>query len=363
MLPKAIFIDDKPINFAPEFIRLVEELAHNPAAVFNHCLVQQQVRCGKITQQILQNIPSLNIILNSQAPQAFAQNLQTHNPKNSKHGRDKQSDKQADADKDSMLLHWLAIDKFEKQLQSFQKNAAHVNDTTLVSQFLQWHPLTLQIPQVGEVRIDFLAGKKAHRRQFGGGIKQPLARAMGKINDQLPSILDATAGLGGDSFVLANLGFTVTMLERDPLVSLLLEDAVHRAQLPSNFVEPELMQTFARLSFKTVDSIQFLNQLTNQDVTGRSEIAQTIYLDPMYPDKKKNAATKKEMSALQHTVGPDTDSDQLLAAAIQAATYRVVVKRPKNAPPLFHKDYLPTTQIKSPNTRYDIYVIKALNKR
>ena len=207
----------------------------------------------------------------------------------------------------------------------------------------------------GPVNIDFLSGKKAHRQKFGGGKGQPLVRAMGQLANGLPTILDATAGMGGDSFVLASLGFNVLMLERSPIVASLLEDALDRAQQNMTEYPAEIQQSIKNLSLIHADSAAFL-------LTEKPDI-DVVYMDPMYPEKKKKAAAKKDMQALQHLVGPDIDSSYLLDAALQTAKYRVVVKRPKTAPILQSSlgDIEPSAQISSPNTRYDIYAIKALN--
>lgn len=268
-------------------------------------------------------------------------------------------------------LQWLEIDKCEKTVQKFLQDSSMetLGETDWAIQLHQWLPLSLIYQTQSPVRIDFLGGKKAHRRQFGGGANQPLARAMGKLDDRLPTILDATAGLGGDSFVLASCGFHVTMLERDPLVACLLQDALMRAHFINDFDkklnDSELTKITGQLRFLANDSIQFLTELakTSNTSNGQTNAFDTIYLDPMYPEKKKNAATKKEMALLQQKVGPDLDSHKLLDAALKVARYRVVVKRPKNAPVINHPIYQPTTAIKSPNTRYDIYVIKALKKQ
>ncbi|WP_051145166.1 class I SAM-dependent methyltransferase [Thiomicrorhabdus sp. Kp2] len=218
--------------------------------------------------------------------------------------------------------------------------------------------LSLCSDKQGPVSIDFLGGKKAHRRQFGGGKGQPLVRAMGQITQnetsRLPTIIDATAGMGGDSYVLASLGFKVQMIERSPIVAALLNDALERANNPTEALDEEMANSIQNLSLVNADSAQYLlDEKPDIDV---------IYMDPMYPEKKKKAAAKKEMQALQQLVGPDTDSENLLAAALQTAKYRVVVKRPKGAVPVFCpiNNIQPSSQVSSPNTRYDIYVIKAL---
>lgn len=216
-----------------------------------------------------------------------------------------------------------------------------------VKKFTDDYPRLCLLPsETGPVYVDFVAGKKNHRRQFGGGKGQPLAKAIA-IQDQ-PSVLDATAGMGGDAFVFASLGCAVTMIERSPVVAALLADALRRGQRAE--VPEEVRAIVARLSLVNADATVYLQQ--------NSPEVDVIYMDPMYPEKKKSAAVKKEMQALQAIVGADMDSEMLLDAALQVAKKRVVVKRPKGAPTL--EGIQPNLQISSPNTRYDVYVIKAL---
>jgi 16S rRNA (guanine1516-N2)-methyltransferase len=211
----------------------------------------------------------------------------------------------------------------------------------------QTFKLALFPPTSGPVYVDFVGGKKNHRRQFGGGKGQPLAKAVA-IQDH-PRILDATAGMGGDAFVFASLGCDVTLVERSPIVAALLADALERGQQPD--VPEDIRQIVERMSLVCADAADYLRaERPNVDV---------IYLDPMYPEKKKAAAAKKDMQALQALVGPDLDSEALLAAALHTAEKRVVVKRPKGAPTL--KGPKPNATVQSPNTRYDIYSIKALS--
>ena len=82
----------------------------------------------------------------------------------------------------------------------------------------------------GPVRVDFVEGAMAHRRLFGGGTGQMIAKAVGVQPGIRPRVLDATAGLGRDAFVLASLGCAMTLIERQPLVAALLEDGLARAQ-------------------------------------------------------------------------------------------------------------------------------------
>jgi 16S rRNA (guanine1516-N2)-methyltransferase len=208
-----------------------------------------------------------------------------------------------------------------------------------------WHreKLALFSQESGPVYVDFVEGKVAHRLQFGGGKKQPLARAIGLSSKVSPKVIDTTAGFGRDSFVLASLGCQVMMIERSPVMAALLQDGLERA---AN--EPKIVDIISRLSVTNADAIDYLKS---------SESVQAIYLDPMYPEKKKAAAVKKEMRLLQQIAGPDLDSEQLLAIALEKATNRVIVKRPKGAKPL--EGQRASSEISSPNTRYDIYNLKA----
>ncbi len=209
--------------------------------------------------------------------------------------------------------------------------------------------LALLSADSGPVLVDFISGKKNHRRQFGGGKGQPLARAVGLQQEQPPTILDATAGMGGDAFVFASLGCKVLMVERSPIVAALLDDALQRANQAED-LEAEVLQIIQRLSLVNADSADYLLKA--------KPAVDVIYMDPMYPEKRKKASAKKEMKALQGLLGPDMDSEKLLAAALQTAKQRVVVKRPAKAPTI--NGIQPNAEISSPNTRYDIYSIKAL---
>ena len=196
----------------------------------------------------------------------------------------------------------------------------------------------------GPVRIDFAGGALAHRRRFGGGRGQPLARAAGLKAGFNPTVWDATAGLGRDGFVLASLGCRVTLCERSPILAALLQDALQRAA-----IDAEIGGWIGeRLQLVHGDSCPLLQTLAE------AQRPDVICLDPMYPPGKPHVLVKKEIRALQQLLGPDSDSDVLLEVALQCARRRVVVKRPCRAGWL--NDRKPDTCIESKKTRYDIYV-------
>ena len=201
------------------------------------------------------------------------------------------------------------------------------------------------------IKVDFVEGKAAYRRLHGGGRGQLIAKAVGVNKNFSPCVLDCTAGMGGDAFVLACLGCEVTMLERSILSYTLLADGLSRARsIAEETEDEELVQTLAKMTLEQSDSVDFLLQAQQQyDV---------VYLDPMFPERKKSAAVKKEMRVFHHYIGADEDADAMLEPALQVAQYRVVVKRPSNAP--FLADREPSYQIKGKSTRFDIYTKKAI---
>ena len=208
----------------------------------------------------------------------------------------------------------------------------------------------------GPIRAEFAQGAVDHRRKFGGGKGQMIAKAVGVKAGVYPKVLDATAGLGKDAFVLATLGCSVQMLERSPVVHALLLDGLVRAREFSAYEDPALAQIIARMELLAVDSHDYLAHLSDDN---RPDV---IYLDPMFPDRQKTADVKKEMAAFHHVVGKDEDADALLEKALANANYRVVVKRPRKAPPLGQKtaNKTPSFQLEGKSSRYDIYTIKKM---
>ncbi|WP_265524575.1 16S rRNA (guanine(1516)-N(2))-methyltransferase RsmJ [Providencia rustigianii] len=196
-------------------------------------------------------------------------------------------------------------------------------------------------PKLGGIFVDFVSGAMAHRRKFGGGRGEAVAKAVGIKKDYLPDVIDATAGLGRDAFVLAALGCKVRMLERHPVVAALLDDGLQRG-----YQDLEIGQWLqARMSLIHASSIHALAEII--------DAPDVIYLDPMYPHRQKSALVKKEMRVFQSLVGADDDADSLLAPAIALAKRRVVVKRPDYAEPLAGQKAPSAVTTKS--HRFDIY--------
>lgn len=207
----------------------------------------------------------------------------------------------------------------------------------------RWQIRSLKDKSFGAVHIDFASGKVAHRRIFGSPRNEAIARAIGFKKDAIPSVLDLTAGLGQDAFVLASIGCRVHMIERCNVVAALLYDGLKRAEKDEE-IGPWVE---ARLSVSFEDSLNGLKKLPFEP--------DVVYIDSMFPEKKKSALVRKELQLLKKIVGQDPDQDQLLDVGKKTAKRRVVVKRPNAARCL--NDQKPNSSIKSKNYRFDIYLL------
>jgi len=192
------------------------------------------------------------------------------------------------------------------------------------------------------LRVDFVQGQAAHRRQFGGGNGQMIARAIGIKGAIRPKVLDATAGLGRDAFVLASLGCSVQMIEREAILAVLLQDGLNRAAQDN--ATAEIIQRMRLIEGDACDLMQHW----------QSEPPEVIYLDPMFPEQKQTAAVKKDLNLLRLLLDNQTqDENALLEAALNLASHRVVVKRPRKAPNLGNIPAAASLMGKS--CRFDIY--------
>ncbi|WP_375752104.1 class I SAM-dependent methyltransferase [Vibrio sp. HN007] len=213
----------------------------------------------------------------------------------------------------------------------------------------------LDEPKLGAIYVDLVGGAVGHRRKFGGGKGQAIAKAAGLNKGATPTVLDGTAGLGRDAFVLASLGCKVKMVERNPVVAALLNDGLERAKQ-----DPDIGAWVSeRMSMVHASSHDALEALSADPEFEKPDV---VYLDPMYPhpeNKKKSALVKKEMRVFQSLVGSDKDADSLLEPAKKLAKKRVVVKRPDYANWLDEEK--PTMAIETKKNRFDVYVLASMS--
>ena len=192
------------------------------------------------------------------------------------------------------------------------------------------------------LRVDFVSGAVGHRLRFGGGRGQDLAKAMGLRAGKTPSIIDATAGLGRDSFLLASLGAQVTMIERSAQMHALLVQGMERA-FDEGGAFREIIERMTLLHGDTKDLLPDLS-------------AQAILIDPMHPPRKNSALVKRELRQVREIVGTDEDAADLVRIALNCARNRVVLKWPAKADPI--EDIRACShQILGKSTRYDVFMI------
>lgn len=198
------------------------------------------------------------------------------------------------------------------------------------------------------IRADFYSPTVNYRRQKGGGKGQMIAKAVGLRSDYVPHVLDATAGLGGDAFVLASLGCTVNMTERVPEVRALLVDGLRVAGEWGSANDQSLVAILKKMTLIESDAAQYMQKLE------ASKKPEVVYLDPMFPQGRKSAQVKKEMHVFHQLIGSDPDADCLLQIARECAQKRVVVKRPRIA--AFLAGLEPNYILEGKSNRYDVYL-------
>lgn len=192
--------------------------------------------------------------------------------------------------------------------------------------------------------VDFL-DPKIKKRIKNTGKNNLLAKAVGiqskkALQEKPLKVIDATAGLGVDAFILAALGCDVLMLERSPIIGELLKKGLGLAKKDPEFAG-------IKLELKIIDAKEYLQKLTAK--------TDVIFLDPMYPERTKSALNKKEMRLLKDIVGDDKDFVELVKIALNKAK-RIVIKRPKFAAILEIGDKKPDLIFKGQSIFYEVFL-------
>ena len=172
--------------------------------------------------------------------------------------------------------------------------------------------------------------------------QQNLIKAIGLKKHVIPRVLDCTAGLGSDAFLLARAGCEVILLERNAIVHALLEDGMQRAVHGS----PETCEAVSRMRLLFADFADYAANLGSFDV---------VYLDPMYPLRHKSAKSKKSMYLLQRLLDEADEDEEVLTLALQKANSRVVIKRAKQTPHYGNRQ--PDLSFKGSSSRFDVYLV------
>ena len=192
------------------------------------------------------------------------------------------------------------------------------------------------------LKCSFIEGPILHRLKYGRGRGQNLAKAVGMKSNKNRTIIDATAGLGYDAFILASLGANVTLIERSEKIHSLLRDGISEAKLHGG----EISKIVNRMNLLFGDSKDILPRIGPE----------VILIDTMYKERKKTALVKNNMRLVREVVGSDPDYVDLINVALNCATKRVVIKQPRYAEPL--EDIKACShQILGKTIRYDVYII------
>lgn len=195
--------------------------------------------------------------------------------------------------------------------------------------------------QVGDriLRGDYTGMKK--RLRTGNLQRELLVKAVRIRGRGEITVLDAAAGMGEDALLLAAAGFRVILYERDPVIAALLRDTLNRAS-----ADPSMTEIVSRMEFHEGDSIGAMRNMKKE--------MDVIYLDPMFPEKKKSSLTKKKFQLLHYLEKPCEEEEELLQAAMDAEPAKIVIKRPLKGPWL--ADRKPAHSYKGKAVRYDCLV-------
>ena len=211
-------------------------------------------------------------------------------------------------------------------------------------------------------------------RLMPGKLPAELLVRAAKLRDPgpCPVAIDCTAGLGEDSLLLAAMGYTVHLFEYDPVTAELLDSALRKSR--SSDSSRALSDITNRMILHKEDSLTVLSALCGLPVRSREKEMSShkasdpgifpyityapdlIYLDPMFPARRKSGLITKKLQMLQMLENPCADESALLAAAVRANPRRIVIKRPLKGP--FLAGIRPAYSIKGKAIRYDCIVVR-----
>lgn len=180
-----------------------------------------------------------------------------------------------------------------------------------------------------------------HRVTEGRLQHEMLVRAA-KTEEQGLKAVDATAGMGEDAFLIAAYGYNVTLIEQNPVIAVLLKDAIRRAKK-----HPILKETASRMQVVQGDSTKILAEIIDK--------IDLIYLDPMFPARQKTGLINKKLQLIQKLEPPCSTENELFDAAINTGASRIIVKRPLKSPHLADRN--PNYMLNGKAIRYDCYVM------
>lgn len=175
-------------------------------------------------------------------------------------------------------------------------------------------------------------------RLTDGRLQHEMLVHVARTEKNSPRAVDATAGMGEDSILLAAAGYDVTMYEQNPVIAVLLKDTIRRAKK-----NPFLREIVARMHLIEGNSVELMEKLTfAPDV---------IYLDPMFPARQKSGLVNKKLQLIQKLEHPCVEEEALLGAAMKLNPEKIIIKRPLKGAFLAGRE--PDYSVKGKAIRYD----------
>lgn len=239
------------------------------------------------------------------------------------------------------------------------KNCRHNGDLTRETTEIFRGDFTRMIPRLRRNNLEReLLVRAARIRHFVSSADRPC-----------PVVLDATAGMGEDSLLLAAAGNQVEMYEQDPVIAVLLEDAMHRAAGIRDTPESDaaglsgirreeylkLADAVARMHLHWEDSVAALQNLSQTGIHAAGDFhPDIIYLDPMFPERTKSAQVKHKFQILHLLEQPCGNETELLQAAAAAGPQKIIIKRPLKGPYL--GGIRPAYSYSGKAIRYDVLI-------
>ncbi len=231
-----------------------------------------------------------------------------------------------------------------EQLAVPLRNSADIGFDQHEAFFLSWREgmlklLDHELLKKGGMAVD-IEPRQGEQRSWPAPKDGALAKALGR---KTKTVVDATTGWGQDSLHIFRMGYELLCIERSPLMAALLADGFKRLA-QADWMQRLQLQPPTLLAGNAIELLASL-----------PEPPDCIYLDPMFPPKrKKSALAKKSMMVLRDLLGDDEDKDALFAAALEATGKRVVVKCPDYAPPLGGGK--PSDSFHGKLLRYDVFL-------
>jgi 16S rRNA (guanine1516-N2)-methyltransferase len=241
-------------------------------------------------------------------------------------------------DNPDMRSHLLCLgETIPDEIPSFQAETQWMHSSIPFLLAVINGELVLRTRSGQRLSVDFLGGAMGYRARQNVRHELLVRALLGRRKGVLPTVLDATAGLGRDACLMAVLGCQVTCWERHRAVYLILKDGLERAR-----------RQLSELHHLTL----YFGDVALQQGISSFDV---VYLDPMFPVREKSANVKKEMNLFHELVGTDQDVCELFQAVLPLARQKIIIKRPLHAAPVFST--APTYTIKGKSSRFDVFQV------